>query len=141
MGPKKGRVTGLGGVFFKSENRKHLMQWYNDPLGIQSDEYGHTFRWRHSDNPEKMGYTVWSIFDSNSRYLDPSAIDFMINFRVENIESLIDEFKEKGIKVIGEIEKFDYGKFAWIMDPDGHKIELWEPVDEVFTEMIAKSKT
>jgi len=141
MDKKKGRVTGLGGIFFKSENRKKLMHWYSENLGIECDDHGHTFDWRQTGDPDKMGYTVWSIFEKNTKYLDPSERDFMINFRVENLEALLEELKEKGLKVVGEMEEFDYGKFAWVMDPEGHKIELWEPVDSVFTEMIAKSKS
>lgn len=141
MEEKKGRVTGLGGVFFKAKDRNQLMNWYSENLHFDCDEYGHTFGWRQTDDPEKMGYSVWSIFEQDTKYLEPSERDFMINFRVENLEALLEEMKEKGITVVGEIESFDYGKFAWIMDPEGHKIELWESVDEVFTEMIAKSKT
>lgn len=141
MDKKKGRVTGLGGIFFKSKNPDELVQWYKDNLGIECDEYGHTFEWRRPENKEKMGYTVWSIFDKGTKYLDPSGNDFMINYRVENLKELLEEFKAKGLQVVGDIEEYDYGKFGWIMDPEGHKIELWEPVDEVFTEMVKKSKS
>jgi predicted enzyme related to lactoylglutathione lyase len=133
MSNKKGRITGLGGVFFKSGNPDNLKKWYTQHLGLDTDQYGHMFKWRHTENPEKLGYTQWSVFDVKTEYLNPSTKDFMINFRVENLVELVEELKSKGMEVIGEIESYDYGKFAWVMDPDGNKIELWEPVDEVFT--------
>jgi predicted enzyme related to lactoylglutathione lyase len=93
------------------------------------------FSWRHNDDPEKVGYTQLSVFEKGTDYLNPSEKDFMINFRVENIGSLIAQLKADGMEVVGEIESYDYGKFAWVMDPEGNKIELWEPVDKVFTQM------
>ena len=88
--------------------------------------------WRWPDDPDKIGYTQWSVFDAKTDYLNPSKKDYMINFRVEHIEELVEELKSNGMEVIGDIESFDYGKFAWVMDPEGNKVELWESVDEVF---------
>jgi predicted enzyme related to lactoylglutathione lyase len=133
MEKKKGKVTGLGGVFFKSEDPDSLKKWYTNNLGLDTDQYGHMFKWLYSEDPDKVGYTQWSVFDAKTDYLNPSKKDYMINFRVENIEALIEELKSNGMKVIGDMESYDYGKFAWVMDPDGNKVELWEPVDEVFT--------
>jgi len=132
---KKGKVSGLGGVFFKSDKPEDLKTWYEKNLGLPCDQYGHMFSWRHKDEPEKLGYTQFSVFDKKTEYLNPSQKDFMINFRVEHIEALVQQLKKDGMNVIGDIESYEYGKFAWVMDPDGNKVELWEPVDEVFTKM------
>lgn len=137
---KKGRVTGLGGIFFKSENPKKLKDWYTENLKFPTDEFGKTFAWRWPDDPDKLGYTQWSVFEKETKYMDPGKKDFMINFRVENIEALIEELKENGMRVVGKMEEYDYGKFAWVMDPEGNKIELWEPVDEVFTKWLEDQK-
>lgn len=126
------RVTGLGGIFFKSDDPKASKEWYKKHLGIDSGQYGGTFEWRHAENPEKKGFTAWSVFDKKTKYTDPSTKDFMINYRVENLEELLKTLKEEGVEVIGEMEVFEYGKFGWIMDPNGIKIELWEPNDEEY---------
>ena len=141
MTKKKGKVTGLGGVFFKSENPDDLKKWYTENLGLDTDQYGSMFKWRWPDDPDKIGYTQWSVFDAKTDYLNPSKKDYMINFRVEHIEDLVEELKSNGMEVVGEIESYDYGKFAWVMDPDGNKVELWEPVDEVFTEYEHKKES
>lgn len=132
---KNGKITGLGGVFIKSENPDDLKKWYEEQLGLPCDQYGHLFSWRKNENPDEVGYTQFSVFEKNTSYLDPSMKEFMINFRVDDLEAMIDRLKKEGMKVVGEIERYDYGKFGWVMDPDGNKIELWEPVDEVFTKM------
>ena len=131
---QKGKVTGLGGVFIKSSDPSKLKSWYAEHLGLPCDEYGHLFSWRYPENPKKSGYTQFSIFDENTTYLDPAKKEFMINFRVDDLEAMITRMKASGLEVIGEIESYDYGKFGWVMDPNGNKIELWEPVDEVFTQ-------
>lgn len=131
----KGKVTGLGGVFIKSSDPSKLKSWYEEHLGLPCDEYGHLFSWRHKDDTEKLGSTQFSIFDENTSYLDPAKKEFMINFRVDDLEAMIERMKASGLEVVGDIESYDYGKFAWVMDPNGNKIELWEPVDEVFAQM------
>lgn len=122
------KVTGIGGIFFKSKNPETTKQWYAQHLGLKVDNYGSTFWWK--DQNGKDCLTQWSPFKSDTDYFDPSSQPFMVNYRVENLTELLTELKNAGIKQVGEIQEFDYGKFAWIMDPDGHKIELWEPVDE-----------
>ncbi len=117
----KNRVTGIGGVFFKSPNPNRLKEWYANHLGINIDSYGTTFK-----NKENT-YIVWSPMEENTTYYEPSKASFMINYTVENIEELIPILKEEGVEVVGEIQTFDYGKFAHIMDCDGNKVELWEP--------------
>ncbi|MAO63961.1 MAG: glyoxalase [Balneola sp.] len=125
----KKRVTGIGGIFFKSEDPQASKDWYQKHLGIDSGKYGGTFEWRHAEVPDKKGFTAWSVFDQNTEYTNPSEKDFMINYRVENLEELLETLKEEGVQVIGKMEVFEYGKFGWIMDPNGIKIELWEPND------------
>lgn len=129
------RVSGIGGIFFRSKDPKASRAWYNKHLGLNTHDYGATFEWRKSDNKESKGYTAWSPFPQDTEYMNPSGRDFMINFRVENLEELLSQLKAEGVEVVGEIETFEYGKFAHIMDPDGVKIELWEPNDEVFGKM------
>lgn len=132
----KRRVTGIGGVFLKADDPKATNEWYAKHLGIKSGQWGGSFIWRHSDNPEKKGYTAWSMFKTDTKYTDPSTKDSMINYRVENLEELLKVLAEEGVEIVGEMETFEYGKFGWIMDPNGYKIELWEPVDEVYDGMV-----
>jgi lactoylglutathione lyase len=127
----KKRVTALGGVFFKSADPKAQREWYAKHLGIESTEYGAAFEWRDSDQPDVKGQTAWNPFKSDTKYFEPSQKEFMINYRVENLAELLDELKKEGVPQIGEMQSYDYGKFAHIMDPEGNKIELWEPAPEV----------
>ncbi len=126
------KVTGIGGVFFKCDDPVKMRNWYAQNLGMITTEYGAPFEWRQADNPEKSGYTSWSTFSKESTYFEPSKKEFMINYRVVDLEALLEELKADGVEIIGEIQTFDYGKFAHILDPEGNKIELWEPVDKVF---------
>jgi predicted enzyme related to lactoylglutathione lyase len=122
------RVTGIGGIFFKGSNVEELNKWYKNHLGIAINEYGTgDFEWRDKENPEIIGQTVWSIFAQDTTYFDPGNQSFMINYRVENLEELLKILREEGVKVEDKVEEADYGKFGWIYDPDGNKIELWEP--------------
>lgn len=129
----KGRVTGIGGIFFKCQEPDKTRDWYRDNLGLVTNEYGSLFEFRNSDHPNQKEYLQWSTFSQNTKYMEPSSSEFMINYRVENLEGLLQDLQEKGVKIIGEVQEFEYGKFAHIMDPEGHKIELWEPVDNEFT--------
>lgn len=124
------RVTGLGGVFFKTSDKKKTNEWYSKHLGIAITEWGAVFEWRDKDNPEKVCTTAWSPFPADTKYLSPSEKPFMFNYRVENLAALLEELKKEGVEIVGEVQEFEYGKFGWIMDCDGNKIELWEPVDE-----------
>lgn len=121
------RVTGLGGIFFKTNDPNKTREWYKAHLGIESESWGAQFNSRDYDNPEKTGYSVWSPFKSNTTYFEPSEKPFMINYKVENLTELIKALKNEGIEIIGEMVDGEFGKFAWIMDPDGNKLELWEP--------------
>jgi len=135
----KKRVTGIGGIFLKAEDPKATNEWYEKHLGINSGQWGGTFTWRHAEDKEKMGYTAWSIFKNDTTYTSPSKKDAMINFRVEDLEALIAVLKEEGVECIGDIQEEEYGKFGWIMDPNGYKIELWEPFDTSYEAILDDS--
>jgi predicted enzyme related to lactoylglutathione lyase len=124
------RVTSLGGIFFKCADPDATREWYNTHLGLDAQKWGATFEWRHLDDPDKKGTTVWSTFPENTKHFEPSGKQFMINYRVENLEWLMGELKKEGVQQVGELQVDDYGKFAHIMDPEGNKIELWEPIGE-----------
>ena len=126
----KNRVTGLGGFFFKSKDPDSVKKWYNEHLGLNTDQYGCTFWWK--DKKGNNCSTQWSPMAQDTDYYKPSEKPFMMNFRVENLEELLKVLKEEGVEVVGEMETYDYGKFGWIMDPEGNKIELWEPKDDAF---------
>lgn len=126
----KNRVTGLGGFFFKTENPDTINQWYKEHLGLPVDQYGCTFWWKDKEGNDCS--TQWSPFKEDTQYFNPSKKQFMMNFRVENLVELLKTLKEEGVTVVGEIEEYDYGKFGWILDPEGNKIELWEPIDKAF---------
>ena len=129
------RVTGIGGIFFRSEDPQDTREWYGKNLGLAIDEYGSPFEFRNANRPEEINYLRWSPFDIGTDYFSPSEKEFMINYRVQNIEGMVKKLRENGVKILDEIEEFDYGKFVHIMDPEGNKIELWEPVDDFFTQM------
>ena len=130
------KVTGIGGIFFKSSDPVKIKEWYHKHLGLTIDAYGSPFEFRSASNPEEINYLQWSPFEKDTKYFEPSKKDFMINYRVDDLESLIEELQKQGVTLCDEIQSFDYGKFIHIMDPDGNKIELWEPVDEVFTKSL-----
>lgn len=125
------RVTGLGGVFFKAKAPKSMYEWYDKHLGIKQapDGSGAMFHWRDAEQPDQTGMTIWSIFPENTKYFNPSTAPFMLNYRVENLTSLVEVLKAEGVTV-EKVEEAEYGKFAWIMDPEGNRIELWEPPEE-----------
>lgn len=127
-------VTGLGGTFFKAKDPVKLKAWYDENLGFQTDEYGQAFRWVQWDDTQKSGSTQWSVMTEDTKYFAPSEKAFMLNYRVGDLVALLDEMKKAGVEIAGEMEEYDYGKFGWVMDPEGNKIELWEPVDDVFDE-------
>jgi predicted enzyme related to lactoylglutathione lyase len=122
------RVTGLGGVFFKSKDPEKLFAWYEKHLGLRRDPAGGpsvAFRWR--DDHDGDGMTVWSIFRDDTTYFAPSRAAFMLNFRVADLDALLEVLRQEGVEIDPKREDFEYGRFAWIMDPDGNRIELWEP--------------
>jgi predicted enzyme related to lactoylglutathione lyase len=126
------RVTGLGGVFFKAKEPKVITEWYDKHLGFSfGANTWNTFKWRERENPEQIGQTEFSVFPDTTDYYAPSKSPFMMNFRVENLEKLLEILRGEGVTIVGEMETYDYGKFGWILDPEGNKIELWEPIDDV----------
>lgn len=124
------RVTGIGGFFFKSEDPNATKEWYKNHLGLPTDAYGCTFWWKDKEGNDCS--TQWSPFGADTNYFEPSEKQFMMNFRVDNLEALLEVLKEEGVTIVGEMQSFDYGKFGWILDPEGNKIELWEPIDKAF---------
>lgn len=133
------KVTGIGGIFFFSEDPEKTKKWYSENLGLETNPYGSSFEFRNANRPEEINYLQWSPFEKGSEYFSPSKKEFMINYRVQNIEALVKKLKANGVQVLDAIESYDYGKFVHIMDDEGNKIELWEPVDKVFTEMGGKT--
>jgi len=129
------KVTGIGGIFFFSDKPEETRAWYAKNLGLKVNQWGSSFEFRNANRPDEINYLQWSPFEKGSDYFAPSEKEFMINYRVQNIEGLIEQLKKNGVNVLDEIETFDYGKFVHIMDAEGNKIELWEPIDSVFTEM------
>lgn len=130
--PLNKKVTGIGGVFFKTNNPQQIKKWYASQLGLNCDEYGAMFISRDIDNAEKINHLQWCPFPKDTDYFRPSEKEFMINYRVENIEELVKELKASDVTILDNIVTYPYGKFVHILDPENNKIELWEPVDEVF---------
>lgn len=124
------KVTGIGGVFFKTNNPERTRLWYQKHLGFDIDTYGSTFWWK--DKHNKNATTQWSPFESDTKYFDPSTKDYMFNYRVKNLDQLLIDLEQEGVTMIDKPEIFSYGKFAWILDVDGNKVELWEPLDSTF---------
>ncbi|OYX11739.1 MAG: glyoxalase [Algoriphagus sp. 32-45-6] len=125
----------MGGIFFKVKDPNATKSWYQKHLGLNTDKYGTAFEWRSSENPESKGFTQWSPMQDSTDYFLPSQKEFMINYRVEDLESLVAELKKEGVQILDEIQTFEYGKFVHILDPDEHAIELWEPNDEVYDDL------
>ena len=132
------RVTGIGGVFFKVKDTEKTRQWYRDHLGFNIDQYGTNFEWRQADEGTLIGFTQWSPFKEDSDYFEQ---EFMINYRVTDLDGLIKELREKGVTIVDEIESQDFGKFVHIIDGDGSKVELWEPNDEEYDKMLGEGRT
>ncbi len=124
------RVIGIGGFFFKTENPKELKDWYKNHLGLNTDDYGCTFWWKDEKGDDCS--TQWSPFKNDTDYFEPSEKQFMQNFRVHDLESLLKKLLKEGVTIIDEMQTYEYGKFAWILDPENNKIELWEPIDSAF---------
>ena len=135
-GKAQSRVTGIGGVFFKCKDPDKIKAWYKEHLGLDTDAYGTNFEWRQGADPSKKAFTQWSPFSDKTKYFNPSTKDFMINYRVENLDELIKNLKENGVTVLDDIETVDYGKFVHVLDLEGNKIELWEPNDTEYDKIV-----
>jgi predicted enzyme related to lactoylglutathione lyase len=129
------KVTGIGGIFFRTNDPGKIKEWYGENLGLAISEYGSSFEFRNANRPDEINYLQWSPFEEETDYFDPSKKEFMINYRVQNMKGLVEKLRKNGVIILDEIEEYEYGKFVHIMDPEGNKIELWEPVDSVFTQM------
>lgn len=121
------KVTGIGGIFFFSDNPKEAKEWYAKNLGLEVNEWGSTFESRNLDRPDEINQLQWTPFKKGSDYFAPSKKEFMINYRVQNMEGLVKKLRENGVTIVDEIQTYEYGKFIHIMDAEGNKIELWEP--------------
>jgi catechol 2,3-dioxygenase-like lactoylglutathione lyase family enzyme len=131
------RVTGIGGIFFKSDNPQPLYEWYERHLGIQREAHGQgaSFEWRElrdedGKEPGPKAQTAWSIFPRSTKYFGAGKADFMVNYRVDDLDGLLEELKRAGVEIDPHREDAEYGRFAWIVDPDGNRVELWEPAKE-----------
>ena len=126
------KVTGIGGIFFKANDAKALREWYRDHLGVPVDDSygGASFEWFDEEDPDAIGMTIWSPFPSTTMYFDPSPAPFMINYRVRNLDAMLDQLRTAGVPVEERVEQSEYGRFGWAMDPEGNRIELWEPAKE-----------
>jgi predicted enzyme related to lactoylglutathione lyase len=129
------KVVGIGGIFFFSDNPEETKEWYTKNLGLETNEWGSSFEFRNANRPDEINYLQWSPFKKGSEYFSPSKKEFMINYRVQNMEALVEKLKVNRVTILDAIETFDYGKFVHIMDSEGNKLELWEPIDSVFTNM------
>lgn len=122
------RVVGIGGVFFKARDAERLRAWYRQHLGLDIKDWGGvTFHWHTAEDPTPDGATVWSIFPESSTYFAPSAAPFMINYRVEDLDALLAVLRAEGCAVEAKTESSEFGKFGWVMDPEGNRIEFWQP--------------
>jgi len=123
------KVTGIGGIFFKTKDAEATRNWYRDNLGIEADPSfgGCVFEWREKDSPDTVGSTVWSPMPATTKYFDPSTSPFMVNYRVSDLHAMIAQLRAAGANVDEKIDESEFGKFGWVMDPDGNRIELWEP--------------
>ncbi|NBC66354.1 MAG: VOC family protein [Bacteroidetes bacterium] len=135
------KVTGLGGIFFKSKIPEKIRDWYSEKLGLNTDKHGTNFEWRKSQNPEQKGFTVCGPFSDTTEYFKPSEKEYMINLRVDDLREMLNQLKGRGVEIIGEIDEYEYGLFAHIMDPEGTKIELWEPFDEKYDKIVEARTT
>ncbi len=121
------KVTGIGGIFFKCKDPEKMKEWYNKHLGLDAGPYGASFEWYEDAEGKKKGLTQWNLNSEAAKLYDPSTKDFMINYRVANLEELVEELKKEGVTIVDKIESYDYGKFVHILDMEGNKVQLWEP--------------
>ena len=129
------KVTGIGGIFFTCKDPDKVREWYQTHLGLNTNQYGAVFEWRQGADTTQKGFTQWSPFEESTKYFEPSTRDFMINYRVHNLEALVEELKKNGVTIVDTIETYDYGKFVHILDIEGNKVELWEPNDTEYEKL------
>ena len=129
------KVTGIGGIFFKSKDPKKMREWYSTNLGLKTNAYGAVFEWYQGADQQKKGFSQWSPFSERTKYFEPSAKDFMINYRVADLDKLMVHLKKNGVTITDTVQNVEYGKFVHIMDNEGNKIELWEPNDAAYEKL------
>lgn len=129
------KVTGIGGVFFKCKDPGKVREWYKTNLGLNTNQYGAVFEWYQGGDSTKKGFLQWSPFKETTKYFEPSTKEFMINYRVENMEALLAELKKNGVTITDTIQSVEYGKFVHILDIEGNKLELWQPNDIEFEKL------
>ena len=132
----KPKVIGVGGIFFKAKKPSRLRKWHKDHLSFNLNPYGSSFEFRNANNPEKVQYFLWSVLKNDTDYFSPSTKEFMVNFRVENIEKTVAYLRKIGTKIIDEVTTYPYGKFVHILDPEGNAIELWKANDDFFSDLM-----
>ena len=123
-----GRILGIGGIFFKSAKQQQMKEWYAKHLGLEDSGYGVMLPWREKDNPENEQMTIWSIFPDTTTYLEPSPAPFMVNYIVDDLDALLERLAKEGVQIDPKRQDESYGRFAWVYDLDGNKIELWQPL-------------
>ena len=128
-GQTQKKATGIGGIFFKCKDPKKMREWYHAHLGLNTNQYGAVFEWYQGADSTKKGFLQWSPFNEKTKYFEPSTKEYLINYRVENLEALVEKLKKNGVTVVDTIETVEYGKFVHILDLEGTKLELWEPND------------
>jgi len=126
---QKGRIIGIGGIFFKSGNPRDMKSWYAKHLGLADSGHGVMLPWREHDNPEREQMTIWSVFPEDTSYFEPSSAPFMMNYIVDDLDALLERLASDGVRIDPKRQDESYGRFAWVYDPDGNKIELWQPLD------------
>jgi len=129
------KVTGIGGIFFKCKDPNNMKDWYHRHLGLNTNRYGAVFEWYQGADSTKKGFTNWNPFRETTKYFEPSTKDFMINYRVADLEALVGGLRNSGVTIVDTIETYDYGKFVHILDAEGNKVELWEPNDIAYEKL------
>lgn len=130
------RITGVGGIFFKADDPKKMKTWYKNKLGLNTDQWGTNFEWYQGRDSTKKGFTQWSPFGSKTSFFEPSTKDYMINYRVVHLEKMLQQLESKGVNILDSIAHTDYGKFVHILDVEGNKVELWEPIDTEYEKLL-----
>lgn len=130
------RARAIGGVFFRSADPEATRAWYERHLGLGTDQYGSAFTWRRDGEPERRGFTQWSSFAADTDYFGSSDQQFMVNYRVEGLVELVETLRAEGVEIVDEIDVQSYGSFVHIVDNDGRRVELWEPVDTEYESAV-----
>ncbi len=130
------KVTGIGGIFFKCDDPEKMKEWYQKHLGLQTDQYGTNFEWRQGSDSSKKGFTQWSPMKADTGYFGSPDQKLMVNYRVEDLESLVKQLRQEGVEVVDEIDKQSYGKFVHILDAEGNRVELWEANDDEYDKIV-----